>query len=284
MLLQSRELSLLSRNETMHCINGLAPSACTRGSHRRAPWFPVPQVLDSRQLWDCSRHHVLQTLDRAYDGHSTPFLIRLSDVAADLEALQHAWERHLDLSEHARFRAVTPVTEGVSISLVEAWHGRGMCIQHDLDEEPSTENPVIDFLLPHSELKISSVWLRVEEWIEDRIGSIARRPAFVTGTHPTTTTTHFDEYDSVAFVLKGAKSFYIAPPELVKQSGRKRMHESTAHPYKPGTLREQSIPQPFERVDIPAGGLMFLPAGWWHFVESTPNTIMVCAWVEADSL
>lgn len=97
-----------------------------------------------------------------------------------------------------------------------------------------------------------------------------------------TTETHFDAYHSLAFVLSGSKTFYVAPPQLVKQSGRKMMHESTAHPHQPGTPREQLLPQPFERINVPAGGLLYLPAGWWHFVESEPKTVMTCAWVEAE--
>ena len=222
----------------------------------------------------------METLTQAALVRSRPFLVRLSDVALDLEALQCAWEKHVEASSDATFRAVTPLTEGVYASLAEAWHGSGMSIQHDLDDEPCTQNPVVDFVLRHVELKLNSMWLRVERWIEDRLGRIARRPTFITGTHSTTTTTHFDEYDSLVFVFQGAKTFYVAPPEAVKQTGRKMMHESTAHPYKPGTAREQASPQPFERIDVSAGGWLFLPARWWHFVESKPNTLMLCAWVE----
>lgn len=281
-LLQSHELAPLNRNEMVHCVNGRRPSECTRGSHQRAQWFPSPTVLASSQVWECARHHVVETLTRAHDGRSRPFLILLSDVVGDLEALSCEWERHIVSSQPAAFRAATPVTEGITVSLEKAWRGVGMYIQHDLDEEPSPHNPVIDFLRRRQYLKLSSMWFRVERWMEDRLGSIARRPAFITGLYSTATATHFDEYDSLAFVLKGAKTFYIAPPEQVKQSGRKMMHESTAHPYKPGTQREQRTAQPFERIDVPAGGLLFLPARWWHFVESAPNTLMICAWAESD--
>ena len=279
---QSRELSSLLQGETLHCVDNRRPSACTRESHRRVPSFPLPELLASEQVWDCTRHHVLQTLDRAYDGQSRPFLIRLSDVEPDLAALRCAWERHLSSPRHAAFRAVTSVTEGVRIPLPDAWRGRGVSIQHDLDEEPSAQNPVVDFLRQHERLKLSSVWLRIEHWIQARVGSIARRPAFVTGTHPVTTETHFDAYHSLAFVLSGSKTFYVAPPHKVKQTGRKMIHESTAHPHQPGTPREQLLPQPFERINVPAGGLLYLPAGWWHFVESEPKTVMACAWVETE--
>ena len=280
--LQHRELVSLDRNEIVYCVDGRRPSACTRGNHKPASFFLVPPVLAASQVWDCTRHHVLETLNRATLARSMPLLVRLSDVSADLKAVQSAWERHVQACSGATFRVVTPVTEGAHMSLAEARRVDGTSIQHDLDEMPCSHNPIIDFLRQHAELKLGSMWLRVERWIEHSIGRIARRPAFITGTHSTTTPTHFDEYDSVAFVLKGAKTFYVAPPKQVKQTGSKMMHESTAHPYKPGTSREQASPQPFERIEVPAGGMLFLPARWWHFVESTPNTLMVCAWVESE--
>ena len=92
------------------------------------------------------------------------------------------------------------------------------------------------------------------------------------------TTTHFDEYESVAFVLVGAKTFYVATPDLVFQTGRGRQHESSANPFRPGSPREQAVPQPFLKIDVPAGCMLFLPRGWWHFVVSQAHTVMLCAW------
>ena len=91
------------------------------------------------------------------------------------------------------------------------------------------------------------------------------------------TTTHFDEYASFALVLTGAKTFHIAPPSLVHQTGRGMEHESSATPYKVGTAREQEVPQPFVCVHIGAGCLLYLPPRWWHYVDSQPKTIMLCA-------
>ena len=119
----------------------------------------------------------------------------------------------------------------------------------------------------------------VEEWLATRVGPVARRPAFVNGAGAAQTPTHFDDYDSVALVLVGAKTFYVAPPALVHRAGPGMCHESSAHPLRPGTPSEQAMPQPFWRVDVPAGCLLYLPRGWWHHVVSAPHTVMVCAWV-----
>ena len=119
----------------------------------------------------------------------------------------------------------------------------------------------------------------MEEWLAARRGPVARRPAFVNGVGAAQTPTHFDDYDSVALVLVGAKTFYVAPPALVHQAGRGMCHESSAHPLRPGAPSEQAVPQPFWRVDVAAGCLLYLPRGWWHHVVSEPHTVMVCAWV-----
>lgn len=104
-------------------------------------------------------------------------------------------------------------------------------------------------------------------------------PAFINGSEVKPTTTRFDEYSSVALVLAEPKTLYITPPVFVHQTGRGMLHESSATPYKPDTIQEQEVLQPFMRVWIEAGSLLYLPARWWHHVESRPKTIMVCAWV-----
>ena len=119
----------------------------------------------------------------------------------------------------------------------------------------------------------------MEEWLAARRGPVARRPAFVNGVGAAQTPTHFDDYASVALVLTGAKTFHIAAPSRVHQTGRGMLHESSATPYKPGTAREQQVPQPFMRVQMEAGSLLYLPPRWWHYVESQPKTIMQCAWI-----
>ena len=251
----------------MHETSNKRPSESTRH------WgCPPPPPLSPARVIDCSHRHALGSIARAMD-EARPLLIRMTEFTHDTTALLCAWESHL--GSGATFKAVTPLTEGARRTLLQAWTCRGLSIQHDLDEDPSVANPVVDFLRAHPRLKQSSMWSRIEELIEMH-SPVARRPAFINGPLPSTTSTHQDGYDSVAFVLAGEKTFYIAPPHLVHPT--RRGHESTASPFTPGSPAEQMVPQPFVEVRVPAGCLLFLPRDWWHFVTSAPKTIMICAW------
>ena len=186
---------------------------------------------------------------------------------------------HVQRDRALSYTTASQYTEGAQKTLSQAWEGDSLSIQHDLDEVASVDNPVLDFLRMHPELRYHGLWAGLEEWILSHIGPISRRPTFINGPSVKATTTHFDEYASVALVLTGAKTFHIAPPSLVHQTGRGMVHESSATPYKPATAREQEVPQPFVRVHIGAGCLLYLPPRWWRYVDSLPKTIMLCAWV-----
>ena len=250
------------------------PSETTRG---RLVCSPAPELPVERVIV-CVQHHLLIALARAVADPDHPFLIRLSDCAANTASLSRAWERHVCVCNRS-YKVVSPNTEGSHRTLQQAWTGGGLSIQHDLEEDVCVDNPVVDFMRAHPQLRQSGLWARVEAWLEAHVGRVARRPAFINGSDVRPTSTHYDEYTSIAFDLAGAKTFHIAPPHLIRQTGRGMMHESSAQPYRSGTPREQAVPQPFVRAEIPANSLLYLPRGWWHYVESRPKTIMLCAWV-----
>ena len=229
-------------------------------------------------MWEGSRHRLLEAINCALSTSPHPRVIRLVDAALDMEPVRRAWEQHLHLCKRTAFAAVAPLTEGARHTLQQAWSGTGLSIQHDLEDDTRAENPVVDFLRAHSQLRFSSIWQRVIAWLEVYAGPILRSPAFVNGVDAAPTATHFDDYESIAFVLVGAKTFYVAAPNLVFQTGKRGQHESSAHPFRPGSSREQAVPQPFLKIEVPAGCLLFLPRGWWHFVVSQAHTVMVCAW------
>ena len=270
--MQEREVTGLGTDGTLHDANGRRPSQTTRASSL----FTPPAEPPAHAVVDCTRHRLLPAL--ALVDRSKPFLIRLSDAAADSAALRHTWDRHVRTCELS-YKAATQHVEGTRKTLHQAWDEDGLAIQHDLDDEACSSNPVVDFLRAHPELKLSGMWSRLEEWLEAHIGPIVRRPAFINGSQVRPTTTHYDDYTSVAVVLAGAKTFYVAAPKLVHQTGRGMLHESSASPHKPGTSREQAVPQPFVRMQVDAGSILCLPRGWWHYVESQPRTVMVCAWI-----
>jgi len=232
---------------------------------------------DLSRVVSCSRHRILSTLSDA--DITQPLLIQLTDIETDTEELQRAWDLHVRTTRMLTYKTASQNTEGAQKTLLQAWEGAGLSIQHDLDDAASVDNPVLDFLRMHPGLKFHGLWVRLEEWIKCHRGNISRRPAFVNGSKVKPTTTHFDDYASVALVLMGAKTFHIAAPSRVHHTGRGMLHESSATPYKPGTAREQEVPQPFMRVQMRAGSLLYLPPRWWHYVESQPKTIMQCAWI-----
>jgi len=269
-----REHASLDARDVLHHTDEQRPSGATRN---RLIFSPAPE-LPADHIVECTRHHLLGALACAFADRSRPFLIHLSYGATEATALLHAWECHVCAGDRS-YKAAAPCIEGVHRTLRQAWAGAGLCIQHDLDEDVCTHNPVFDFLRLHPHLLESCTWARVEAWVGVHVGRIARRPAFINGSEVRPTTTHYDDYESVALVLAGAKTFYLAPPHLVHQTGCGMLHESSAHPHRVGTRREQAAPQPFLRAEVPAGSVLYLPRGWWHFVESRPKTIMLCAWV-----
>ena len=261
----------------LHGVLEHRPSACTRHAHK-IQLFSQPSLIPTTHVWEGSRHQLIEALSRALSSPKHPRVMQLTDAAVHAGAVLRAWEQHLGSREGATFAATTLCTEGARRTLQHAWTGVGLSIQHDLDEVAQADNPVVDFLLEHPHLKFSSLWLRIVTWLEAHAGPVMRYPAFIHGANVAPTTTHYDDYDSVAFVLVGGKTFYVAPPNLVCQTGRGRPNESSAHPFQPGSPWEQVLPQPFLKVEVPAGSLLYLPRGWWHFVVSQPNTIMLCAW------
>lgn len=268
---QARDVAALGICEQLHHTDGCKPSDTTRS---RARFVPAPELS---RVVACSRHRLLSSLSDA--DLAEPLLIQLTDAAMDTQDLRRAWDLHVQRDRTLSYKTASRHTEGAQKTLSQAWEDDGLSIQHDLDDMASVENPVLDFLRMHPELRYHGLWARLEEWILSRVGPISRRPAFINGFNVKATTTHFDEYASFALVLTGAKTFHIAPPSLVHQTGRGMEHESSATPYKPGTAREQDVPQPFVRVRIGAGCLLYLPPRWWHYVDSQPKTIMLCAWV-----
>ena len=218
----------------LHGVLEHRPSACTRHAHK-IQLFSQPSLIPTTHVWEGSRHQLIEALSRALSSPKHPRVMQLTDAAVHAGAVLRAWEQHLGSREGATFAATTLCTEGARRTLQHAWTGVGLSIQHDLDEVAQPDNPVVDFLLEHSYLKFSSLWIRIVTWLE-------------------------------------------APPKLVCQTGRGRPNESSAHPFRPGSPWEQVLPQPFLKVEVPAGSLLYLPRGWWHFVVSQPNTIMLCAW------
>lgn len=108
--------------------------------------------------------------------------------------------------------------------------------------------------------------------------SHVRTPAFVTGSiRAGGGPTHYDAYDSVATVLIGEKTFYVAPHSAFIDSARlgKKNERLGVSPFDRSTSRHDQ----WRVATLRSGDALFLPADWWHFVTSEPHTVMTNVWL-----
>lgn len=100
------------------------------------------------------------------------------------------------------------------------------------------------------------------------IPTLRLKPAFITGSHRSVSTTHFDGYNNILVVLRGTKTLWLAPPHTVAAtgSGNTTCHTPTSHP------------SSFRQLTAPTGTAVFIPEGWWHYVDSTPGCVAQGFW------
>ena len=113
---------------------------------------------------------------------------------------------------------------------------------------------------------------------------ILRRPAFAAGLiEPGRGPAHFDQYNNVALVLCGRKRFFIAPHEAMRwldgERNGERNERHDVHPLFPGAYAQPTRRQ-WLCADLGPGDLLFLPYGWWHWVESELHSVMTNIWVD----
>ena len=107
--------------------------------------------------------------------------------------------------------------------------------------------------------------------------STIREPAFVAGTiQPGGGPTHFDNYENLAVVLVGQKTFYLAEPATFRDAPRlgKTNERLGVSPHD----RLSSRVEQWHVAHLEVGDILYLPLGWWHFVDSIPRTVMTNTW------
>ena len=107
-------------------------------------------------------------------------------------------------------------------------------------------------------------------------------PAFVAGSvRPGGGPTHFDDYDNLALVLVGGKTFYVAPPSTFRDSPRlgKSNERKGVSPHD----RLTSDRNQWQVAHLQAGDILYLPKGWWHYVDSIPQTVMTNVWAQTEA-
>jgi hypothetical protein len=216
-----------------------------------------------------------------------PVLIRGGCGAAEERGLVESWTRYVEIDGRRHF-TINPVKSDAGpgeetpharsgLSLRQIWHGR--CRLETQLGKGSDGSPVHEWLSSRDGALVSAAC-----GLEAELSSLGRlmcdggdsvlRPSFVLGSvyarggGPT----HYDTYHSWAMVLVGRKSFYVLPHETLRKSKGDKPHERS-------DVDPSHRDLPWRRFDLEPGDVFFLPAGWWHFVVSDPQTIMTNTWV-----
>ena len=102
------------------------------------------------------------------------------------------------------------------------------------------------------------------------ISSTRVRPAFITGRAKSISKTHFDSYDNIMVVLSGRKHVWLSPQSWITKS--QGQFENTS------PIRPNKNPELFQKFTLTTGDALFIPANYWHHVESEPMTVAQCFW------
>ena len=100
----------------------------------------------------------------------------------------------------------------------------------------------------------------------------------------TSTQLHFDTAHNVFLQLHGEKTFFIYPPKLTNRLRPYRCDCAMPHLSKVDVVRDGALGQPGSPVTselavmLSPGDLLFLPAFWWHQVESPKASISLSYW------
>lgn len=114
-------------------------------------------------------------------------------------------------------------------------------------------------------------------------------PTMWMGTSTSDTKLHHDCCDNWVSMIQGTKRWFIAPPTEAHQlapilcTGKHQSlcWASIKYPNDPNpTERQSSIMNSLQSItiDLKAGEMLYLPAGWWHHIQNMGPTVMVNFW------
>ena len=116
-----------------------------------------------------------------------------------------------------------------------------------------------------------------------------RNPAFINGQRPDQSpTTHFDDYESIVLVVTGMKVFFLAEydtfkdfPVRGKVNERAGINPFNLVCYAPGQSSahlDRCEQGDWSVAVLEPGDALYLPQGFWHWVQSEPKTTMMNHW------
>ena len=195
---------------------------------------------------------------------TTPFVITKS--------YDFPWDQWMDFvaKDTEKYYSVNAdtKTEGAKYTLKQVYRQK-IYIQYGLKSDCSLpKNPIIRF---YRSLKSQRMTRRIEQMIlliREQF-TIKSTPCFINGNYSPVTKTHYDEYHNILLLLGCTKTFYLAAQGAI-------FHSTTGHPNETSaTPRDGSQ---FTKVVLRPGNVMYIPPGYWHYVESSPNSVMVNFW------
>lgn len=109
-----------------------------------------------------------------------------------------------------------------------------------------------------------------------RGGSRARRHLWLNRGQRVRSRLHYDAYDNVLCCLRGRKTLVLLPPraaadEHVRPCAPHSLSPNQANP-DPAALRASGA------LELRAGDCVYIPQGWWHEVDSEPETLAISYW------
>lgn len=159
----------------------------------------------------------------------------------------------------------TTKTEGAKYQLRDVYRDK-IYIQYGLKADTSlTRNPVIRFYR-QIQSRMSIEIDKMLSLIRDKFTT----PCFINGGYSPVTKTHFDDYHNIFLVLSGSKTFYLAKQGTIVKSQTRNPNETDSNPHDGVSV--------FLKATLTPGSILYIPAGYWHFVESGPHSVMLNFW------
>ena len=228
-----------------------------------------------------------------------PMVIRHQRIAGAKCALHDSWVRFV-AQDTERYQ----VNEGAKTDRADgaSAHSLGLAELKRIWSEPrrmevglekrnlGQANPVVAWFQQQSDSEpavagVSRLHGQLRELLTAASGRSAEilEPAFVAGAvQPGGGPLHFDDYDNLAMIVVGSKTFYIAPPATFCDAERVG-EDNERRRVSPHDRISSEVAQ-WQVARLSVGDILYLPNGWWHYVDSTPHTVMTNVWARAEEM
>lgn len=165
-------------------------------------------------------------------------------------------------------RVQTTDVEGGLMQLARAYVDPNVYIQCGLkDIVPPENSPIWNALHATDQLLVERVAARGGRLF----GKFERVASFITpkGATDKITYTHYDEYNGFLCLVRGMKHVFVADPNACTNTGKLKPNETTQTPFDTDG---------FIHYQLNAGDVLYIPKGFWHYVITPADTVLVTFW------